>query len=522
MKKYSRYLLVLVLGLAIIPVSCNDDLLDQVNSNTVSTGTFWGDADDVSLAVNGMYHPITNTFFWGRIVHTGAMLRSDAFNVRPFGPNTAMSTFQGEAGAARWSVEIWQEPFKAIFRANAILENVNAENVPDEAQRNGFLGQAYFMRAFSYFYLVNLYGKVPLITETAKSSDDFFPGQASVEETWGQITADFAQAENLLPASWTGAEDAGRPTNGAATAFKGKSYLYQGKWSEAATAFQKVVDSGLYSLLPASQYHENFTETNENNSESVFELQFLGQAAFAWGVDIPGTGNMGNFHLDYSPPSKSLDQGHYVNTWVKELFEANGDTVRRDATLAYDYTGSTGYGGVDFRTDFASELELARSEGMDSVYTRKYSGMDIGTRDEVEGLGTNVGTNWRLIRYSDVLLMLAEAQNEQGNTADAMAHVNTVRTRANVTTLMGLDQDAMRQAIIDERVLELTGESHRFFDLVRWGLADDYLGETSLHGAHPKSLSGGKFQTNKHEYLWIPVSELSANSNLEQNPGYIE
>lgn len=516
---YSKYLFVLVIALAFVPVSCDSDLLNQDNANTVSTGTFWRNADDVSLAVNGMYHPITNTYFWGRIIHTGAMLRSDIFNVRPFGPNTAMSTFQGEAGAARWSTEIWQEPFKAIFRANAILENTNATNVPDDATRNGFLGQAYFMRAFAYWHMVNLYGNVPLVTNTAKSSADFFPAQASKADVWAQIIADFTQAETMLPTAWTGS-DVGRPTSGSATGFIGKSELYRGNWAAAETAFKKLVNSGNYSLLPMAEYMDNFTETNENNAESVFELQFLGQEAFAWGVDIPGTGNMGNFHIDYAPPSKSPDLSHYINPWVKDLFEANGETVRRDATLAYDYTGSTGYGGVDFNTDFVDDITLAGSEGVEPIFSRKYAGMDIGVRADVDFLGTNVGTNWRVIRYADVLLMLAEALNEQGKATEAEGFVNQVRTRAGVTPLSGSTQTSMTQSIIDERVLELSGEGHRFFDLVRWGLADDYMGTTSLHGAHPKSLSGGVFQENKHEYIWIPVSEISANENLNQNPGY--
>lgn len=502
-----------------LPISCADDLLNQVNSNTVSTGTFWADANDVSLAVNGMYHPITNTFYWGRIIHTGAMLRSDIFNVRPFGPNTAMSTLQGEAGAARWSTEIWQEPYKAIFRANAVLENANSTNVPDAAQLNGFIGQAYFVRALAYWYQLVNYGNIPLVTNTAKGSDDFFPSQATPDAVWAQIVADLTAAEGALPASWTG-NDVGRPTSGSATALKGKSLLYQGKWGEAATELRKVVNSGRYDLLPAEQYMDNFTEGNENNIESVYELQFLGQEAFAWGVDIPGTGNMGNFHIDYAPPAKSPDQSHYINSWLKDLFEANGETIRRDATIAYDYPGSTGYGGVDFTEDFVAEIELAASENMEPIFSRKYAGMDIGVRDEVDFLGTNVGNNWRIIRYADVLLMLAEAENESGNTGEAEALVNQVRERAGVTPVSGLDQGGMRQAIIDERVLELSGEGHRFYDLVRWGLADDYMGATSLHGDHPKSLSGGTFQSNKHEYIWIPVSELSANKNLTQNPGY--
>lgn len=499
--------------------SCNGDLLNQVNTNTVSTGTFWKEEGDVALAVNGMYHPITNTFFWGRIIHTGAILRSDVFNIRPFGPNTAMSTFQGGPGSARWATEIWQEPFKTIFRANAVLENTTSTNVPDETARNGYLGQAYFMRAFANWYLLNLFGNIPLVTATAKGNEDFFPNQSSAEDVWKQIEADLTEAANRLPDTWSDG-NLGRPTSGAATALLGKSFLYQGKWSDAENAFQQVIDGGRYSLLPAEMYEDNFSEINENNSESVYELQFVGQSAFAWGVDIPMTGNMGNFHIDYAPPAKSPDQSHYVNTWVKDLFEANGDTIRRNATLAYDYPGSTGYGGVPFTEDFTAEIDLANTEGMEPIYSRKYAGLDIGIRADVDFLGTNVGNNWRIIRYADVLLMMAEALNEQGKTAEAEPYLNQVRSRANVNAKTGLDQTAMRQALIEERVLELTGESHRFFDLVRWGLADDYLGENSLHGSNPKSLSGGVFQSGKHELVWIPQSEISANSNLDQNPGY--
>ncbi len=521
MKIFSNYLFAALLVVAmLIPTSCSDDLLDQVNSNTVSTGTFWRNADDARLAVNGMYHPITNTFFWGRIVHTGAMLRSDVFNVRPFGPNTAMSTFQGEAGAARWSAEIWQEPFKAAFRANSILENVNESNVPDAAERNGILGQAYFMRAFSYWYLVNLYGGVPLVTKSPETDEEFFAPRASADQVWDQIIADLTAAEAALPASWEG-NDIGRPTSGSALGLRGKSHLYRGNYADAASDFVKLVGTNRYSLLPADRYHENFDATNENNEESVFELQYLGVDAFAWGVDIPGVGTMGNFHIDYAPPSKSPDLSHYVNSWVKNLFEANGETVRRDQTLAYDYPGSTGYGGTEFLTDFADDIQLATDDGMEPIFTRKYAGMDIGVRDDVDFLGTNVGNNWRIIRYADILLMHAEALNEQGMPDQAMPFVNMVRERAGVTPLgSGMSQADMRQAIIDERVLELTGESHRFFDLVRWGLADEYMGATSLHGDHPKSLSGGVFQTNKHELLWIPTSEIDANPEVTQNPGY--
>jgi len=495
--------------------SCNEGLLDQTNTNTVSTGNFWQTESDAQNAVNGMYHPITNTFFWGRIIHTSAMLRSDVFNIRPFDANTAISTLQGTPGVARWATEIWQEPFKTIYRANAIIENVS-DDIPNAGQ---YTGQAYFMRAFSNWYLLNLFGNIPLITSTPQEQADFFPSQASQDEVWNSIISDLSTAEGLLPATW-GADDAGRPTSGSATALKGKSELYRGNWAGAEAAFASVINSGQYSLLPTAFYADNFGQVNENNSESVFELQYLGLDAFSWGVDIPGVGTMGNFHIDYAPPTKSPDQSHYVNSWVKDVFEANGDEVRRNQTIAYDYPGSTGYGGTDFLTDFAGDIEQANADGMEPIFTRKYAGLDIGTRDEVDFLGTNVGNNWRIIRYADVLLMMAEALNNQGKTDMAQDYVNMVRERAQIAPLSGMSQDDMTQAIIDERVMELTGEGHRYFDLVRWGLADDYMGANSLHGSNPKSLSGGTFTTGRDEYIFIPVSELSANDKLVQNPGY--
>lgn len=512
MKNKYLILLIVILLIGVFAQSCNDNLLDQNNTNTVSTGNFWTTESDAQNAVNGMYHPITNTFFWGRIIHTGAMLRSDVFNIRPFDANTALSTLQGTPGVARWATEIWQEPFKALYRANAVIENVGAD-IPNADQ---YVGQAYFMRAFSNWYLLNLFGNIPLITSTEIIDQ---PSQVTQDVAWDQIIADLTEAEKRLPASW-GSEDAGRPTSGSATALKGKSELYRGNWVAAEAAFSTVINSGNYSLLPAASYQDNFGQTNENNSESVFELQYLGIESFSWGVDVPGVGTMGNFHIDYAPPTKSPDQSHFINSWVKDLFEANGETVRRNATLAYDYPGATGYGGTPFLDDFAGDIAIADADGMEPIFTRKYAGLDIGVRDEVDFLGTNVGNNWRIIRYADVLLMMAEALNNQGKTGQAEAYVNMVRERAEVNSLSGLNQAQLTQAIIDERVLELTGEGHRFFDLVRWGLADDYLGPNSLHGAHPKSLSGGTFTTGRDEYVWIPVGEIAANPNLKQNPGY--
>ena len=509
--------LALVLSSIVMFGSCSDELLDQENNNATSTANFGSSVAQVESAVNGAFHPITDTFFWGRIIHTGALLRSDEFNIFPFGSNTAMSTFQGNPGD-RWATEPFQQLYKSIARCNNIIENVNEEGLTDTEVRNSLVGQAYFLRAFDYWYLVNLYGGVPLIT-TLPDLDNLLVDSAEPSAIWAQIIADLEMAEQLLPATWDG-DNLGRPTSGAATALKGKSYLYMKDYPLAITALQSLV--GKYSLLPAAEYGDNFSATNENNQESIFELQFLGQTTFIWGTDIPGTGTMGNYHIDYAPPTKSPDQSHVVNPWLKDLFEANDDMVRRDQTLAYDYPGSLGYGGTDYLTDFAGDITVANDAGVEPIFSKKYAGLDLGTREQVDFLGTNVGNNWRVIRYADVLLMLAEALNENSQPELAGPLVDEVRLRAGLSTItdLTLGQADMRQAIIDERAMELAGEGHRFFDLVRWGLADDYMGATSLHGAHPKSLSGGTFEANKHELVWIPSSEIDANPNLNQNPGY--
>jgi len=298
-------------------------------------------------------------------------------------------------------------------------------------------------------------------------------------------------------------------------------------WANAAADFTTVTSLG-YSLLPSENYGDNFTSNSaaENNSESVYELQYVGQDNFVWGADAPLTGSQSNWHIDYSPPHVSLDQGHVINPHILQVFEDNGDTVRRNRTIAFDYPGATGYGGAPFTEDFAPSIEVAESLGVPALFSRKYAGLDEGmSSEEIPGFGHTLGTNWRIIRYSDVLLMLAEALNESGATGQAVGFVNQVRERAQISTLpTNISQGDLRQAIIDERIMELTGEGHRFFDLVRWQIADEVLGQgsTIAGGNHPKSLAGPAafFTSGQDEVLWIPLSELQANPNLTQNQGY--
>ncbi|MFD2588497.1 RagB/SusD family nutrient uptake outer membrane protein [Croceitalea marina] len=523
--KTSKIMIVTLLAAMLVPLnSCNEDELQISNPNTVSQLAFFNDEADFRVAVNGMIHPITAVFFWGRVVHTGPTLRSDAFNVVPFANNTTMSTLQGVPGVSRWSSNMFPQLYQTIFRANTILEEANDENLPAGSGRDEVLGQAYFMRAFANWYLAAFWGNVPLVLSTPENQEEFFPSPATQTEIFNSVLSDLAMAASMLPATWSD-NDLGRPTSGSALALRGKTNLYMGNFSEAATDLRAVVTSGVYSLLPAEQYGDNFNVVGENNSESVFELQFAAQDNFVWGSDIPLTGSQSNYIIDYAPPTYSLDRGHYINPHILQAFEDNGDTVRRNETIAFDYPGATGYGGTPFLEDFAGDIEAAQVAGVDPLFTRKYAMLFAGTRDQISPFGENIGLNWRIIRYADVLLMLAEAENENGNTPEAIALVNQVRQRAQIADLPNtLSSTEVFDAIVEERIMELTGEGHRYLDLVRWGLAEEVLGagSTIAGGRHPKSLAGESavFTPGRDELIWIPVPELNANPNLNQNPGY--
>ena len=523
LKNNFRFFITLILA-AFMVNGCNEDQLELSNPNTVAEPDFFQTEEDFRLAVNGMFHPITAVLFWGRVVHTGPLLRSDAFNIVPFQQNTTMSTLEGQPGIARWSSDMFPQLYQTIFRANTIIEKINETNVPSETSRDEILGQAYFMRAFANWYLVNLWGNVPLVLKTPTTNEELFPFAASPAQINAAVIEDLTAAFNRLPSSWDD-DNRGRPTSGSALALRGKTYLYIKDYPNAVKDLTDVTTNFSYQLLSAANYEDNFTTANENNTESVFELQFLGQANFIWGTDIPGTGTQGHYFIDYAPPNLSPDNGHFINPHILQVFEDNGDTVRRNATIAFDYPGATGYGGVPFTEDFADDIAEAAQLGVPALFTKKYAAFEAGTRDQIPVLGNTIGNNWRIIRYADVLLMLAEALNEDNKTPQAIPYINQVRERAQITPLpLTLDKAQVEQAIVDERIMELTGEGHRFFDLVRWDIADDILGagSTVAGGRHPKSLAGptAVFTKGQDELLWIPVPELQANTNLKQNDGY--
>ncbi len=489
--------------------TCSDDL-DITDPNRLSPDVFWRNQTDAESGVTAVYASLPAIPAFGRI-GVGLLLIHRSDEVDPFPQiNVNDGGIFGATPDFPRLREPWQELYKQISAANQVLGNV--PNIDMDAERKAqILGEARFLRAHAYFYLVNQWGNVPLILEEINEGvEQIFVANSTPDKVFEAMIEDLKQAQSSLPQTWP-ADQVGRASWGAATALLGKCYLYTQQWSNAAAEFKKVIDTGLYQLT--GDYFDNFREETTNNSESLFEVQYDGNITGGWGGTGANVWRGQAWEADIAPRAFSSQQSVSVNQWVFDLFMAQqtvdgGEDPRAKATMVWNYPGAMMYQKTF--TEAFSGVDL------DRIWVRKYLNFENET-SLAPGSWAGDTNNWRLIRYADVLLMYAEAINESnGPTPDAFDAINTVRARANMPAYAGMDQATLRQAIRDERVRELAIEGYRWWDLLRWGIAAErFQNNPDLRGN-----SGGQFVTGKHEYYPLPRQDVDSNPNLNQNPGY--
>jgi tetratricopeptide (TPR) repeat protein len=506
-------------SLAVVTTGCveNEDLT-QIDPNNNAVDSFWKTDQDALEGINATY---------GSLLTDGTYMRStplllDAkaddsrtnspwpsmYNVGHFNSNVADAAIYG------WAYETY---YQGIYRANQVLTNVPDIEFQDAALKNRILGQAYFLRGLYLFHAVNMFKNVPLPTELAV----YYP-QKSQAEGWAQVIADFKAAADLLPTSYDGvsgldAGQKGRATKGAALGYLGKTYLFTKDFTNARTAFKQVIDLGVYSLV--SNYRDNFTTANENNSESLFEVQFsrdAGGVDLGWGgTPASGWGKTSARAITYAP--RAFGWTDVQPTWV--LFNEYHDEKtktgdldpRLDATIFYNKPGVKLYG-----RDFA-EFYASSPADLNDLFCRKYQNSDGEFADEYDWRS---GINERLLRYADILLMYAECLNETGDTPRAYTYIQMVRNRVNLPDLAitkpGMSQTQMREQIGHERFLEFPLEGHRFDDIRRWGWLQDPAKLTWLQSRDPEfnSYAPGR------EYFPIPQLEMDNNPGTIQNDSY--
>ena len=506
---YRTVMLSALLLTASVLTDCSEKALDVPNPNQLSPTIFWRTADDAEKGLVATYGPLTTIQGWGRML--GAILttlRGDDVNPYPAQEVNDVGTFAVASTDGRVA-EGWGELNAIVARANQVLANVPAIQM-NETRKKQILGEAYFLRALAHFHLLNMWGNIPLIIKPVNALEDILVPQAAPADVWVNIKSDLKLAQTNLPDK---PKDVGRATSGAATALLGKAYLYTKEWGAAAAEFRKIVDGSTYKLVP--NYQDNVLATTNNNAESIFELQYQSSSTGNWGPSgTPNPWRGQAWEPDIAPKGFTSQAGTTINRWVYDLFLKEKTTAgaidpRAFATMIWNYPGAKVY-----QDDFTKAFN---GTDQNNVWVRKYLNFDR-TSSLTPGSWAYATNNRRMIRLGDVLLLYAEAENEaNGPTAAAYAAINRVRARATMPTIApGLSKDAFREAVRNERVLELTAEGDRFLDLMRWGIAADVFTKNRAL----RSNSGGQFQANKNEYLPIPQNDINTNPQMKQNPGY--
>jgi len=397
---------------------------------------------------------------------------------------------------------LWKGYFNFVNKCNIALDQIK-NNAAIEATpeiKTQAEAEAKFLRGYAYFNLVRFFGRVPLVDSVFSNSvSESNVPQSSAAAIYTLIESDLQFAAANLPPSWD-AKFVGRATMGAANGLLAKVYLTQQKWGPAMATASLVINSGQYSLI---SYDTEFREQGENSMESVFEVQATATAAIPNDIgvqyaQIQGIRGAGAWNLGWgwNTPSPDLANNAYEP----------GDP-RKTRTILFTSTSDTTY-----KTIYGEDIPVGLTNPMynNKVYTNPAMRASIGN---LSGYWFNV----RILRYADVLLMYAEAANETGNPAEALAKLEMVRARARagnnailppVTTT---DQALLRDAIRHERRVELAMEHDRFFDLVRWGIAGDRL----------QAVGKTSFNESRDVLLPIPQTQIDLSKGvLTQNPGY--
>jgi len=454
--------IVIICLVGAVLLSCQDDFLTIVPETSLSSATFFTKEADFIQAVNAAYVPLrsivndrawllgemhSDNTYYARNVLFGATEQQE--DIADFAVPTANGVTSNTHVLNQYRLD-----YQIISRVNQILSSIDDVEFNAEI-KNNVKGQAYFLRAYAYFELVRYFGSVPLhLTPVGGRQDAALPLSAA-DEIYAQIVSDARQAAALLPVK--SLQEPGRATSGAAKTLLGNVYIQQKKWEDAEVLLLDVVASNEYALVEDYANAFSTSTANKNNSESVFEVQFLEGSA----------GLNGNFIYSFLPrPISPEEIAPITGTSNPQPLDGEGNnTPTPDIIAAYE--------DGDEREDASiGYVTLSGSFRTNKVYPyiKKFA--------KPHALNNNHGTNWPIYRYSEVLLLLAEALDEQGK--DGSLYLNEVRNRAGLSDALG----DMGEAIFQERRVELAFENKRWFDLVRTGRAVEVI---TAYGARIKS-----------------------------------
>jgi hypothetical protein len=520
-------------GFIVLMTSCSEDFVNLTNPNEMTTGSFWQTEGDAILGTNAMYQALIYDGTYMRFGPWVLDIRADdVISTTPGYYPEDVANYIVDVNNLAY-IDVWRHNYIGVWRANQVLNHIE-DITMDENLKARCKGEAYFIRGLCYFNLLINFRNVVLYPKEVESVDDYFIPQSSPDESWEFAIQNFRDA---VAGCWLKSDpknEMGRATKGAAAAFLAKSLMINRQFDEAASVLKDIMNTadggnqlyGEYSLV--ANYRDNFTEANENNAESLFELQYQ---------EVAGTSVQG-FDLDPASDWMKVDACHKgiaakpfgwgdmaPTPWIYQEFQQE-QTVdgkrdpRMEASLFFPHPEDPGYTVYGYPGDsMLMQMEYATPDDVPDdfyVYIRKWL-----TEDEASELAWRSYINRRIMRYADVLLMYAECLNEAGQTTQAYTYIQKVRDRANLPDLAtvkpGMTQEQMREQLDHERALEFCFEAWRYVDLLRWGYFDDPAKVEMLRG---RDVEFNNWTTGR-EYLAIPPGEINrTRSIVKQNPGW--
>lgn len=529
-------------ALLVTALSSCEEFLKEDPEGFVDTDDYYKTETDAQNAVTAVYYALNSggTGYqtpYNTLFNTGLnFMCDDEFP----GPGATNADVRSMANNLHTSTnlrvyELWQQHYAAVRKANLVLEKVLPITFSDESLKNRYLAEAKFLRALYYFNLVRLYGDVPLITTVQEyvTASDYAVERTPSAQVYAQIEQDLQEAADVLPDSYT-SPNVGRATRGAALALLSKVYLTKASlplnitehYADAITTAEQVLSpadggTGVFGYALQADYSNVFLPAYKNNSEHIFSAQFKSSStsngALTQGnnenprsirASVPGlTGSYANQVWFYTVDDPTKPGGKDEFFSVFKLYTSNDK--RRDVTFVTNFKSPTNgkkYGALNDPAIGGSKL--------DSIpYFNKT--WDPGSTAVTSESAANVA----IIRYAEVLLIHAEAENElNGPTSKAYASLNKVRSRAGLDDLTpGLTKEQFRDSLYLDRRLELVFEYQRWFDLVRQkNAAGESLFVETLHAA------GKTNAAERHRLHPIPQQEIELNKLLvgHQNPGY--
>lgn len=570
----NKYVALLIGCILVGPIACQDSFLDVpiTGSLTESQLQTQSGAEKLLIGVyaelngRGAWHGGSTNWLWGSIRGADANKGTNAGDFNSMNPaeDYNLEPTNSEVQAK------WTGAYEGISRANRLLALLpEVEDASEEALAR-ITGEARFLRGFYYFELKKNFNMAPYVDETKDAST----GVAEVkndQDLWPMIEADLSAAWDALPETQS---EVGRVNKWAAGAFLAKAYLFQGKWQAARDLLQDVVDNGTTSdgakYALADNFATLFRLEGENSAESVFAFQATGAAL---NTNNANTEYAMNFPYNTLPgsccgffqPSFELASSYRVNALGLPLldnsFRLPANEVKSDINIPSDVAFTPDAGLLDPRLDVTIGrrgipfldwgphlgFNWIRDQAYAGPYTPKkytYAKAEATTNDGSGWTPGYTAINFMIMRYSEVLLMLAEAEIELNNLSAGLDLINQVRNRAANTDAWVMKDDGSgfaanylinpytaftsqaqaRTALRFERKLELAMEGHRFYDLIRWGIAETELNAYLAYDGPkiPSHFPGAQFNSGKDELLPIPQRQIDLQGAdiLKQNPGY--